>query len=69
MMVDFFAGDLQELMKKLAYENWERRGRPIGSPEVDWLAAQKELASIFGERAERLPLSSVQLEPDEGACR
>lgn len=25
---------------QLAYQLWERRGRPIGSPEVDWSAAE-----------------------------
>ncbi|MGP8248482.1 MAG: DUF2934 domain-containing protein [Candidatus Dormibacteria bacterium] len=30
-------------MAKLAYEHWEARGRPIGSPEVDWLAAEESL--------------------------
>jgi Protein of unknown function (DUF2934) len=28
---------------KLAYENWEPRGRALGSPEVDWLAAERML--------------------------
>ena len=27
-----------------AYELWERRGKPVGSPEMDWYAAEKELA-------------------------
>ena len=26
-----------------AYELWVQRGRPIGSPEVDWTAAEKQL--------------------------
>ena len=46
-MVDFFAGDRHELTEKLAYIYWERRGRPLGSPEVDWAAAEKTLASSF----------------------
>jgi hypothetical protein len=29
----------------LAYELWERRGCPSGSPEVDWFEAVKELRS------------------------
>jgi hypothetical protein len=68
-MFEFFEGDLQELTKRLAYENWERRGRPFGSPEVDWFAAQKEVAATFGEYSEGLPLSSMHLEPDEGPYR
>jgi DUF2934 family protein len=27
----------------LAYELWERRSRPFGSPEIDWYAAEREL--------------------------
>jgi|GEM_PF-4565852 hypothetical protein len=28
---------------KLAFEFWEQRGRPVGSPEQDWLRAEKEV--------------------------
>ncbi len=28
-----------------AYELWEARGCPLGSPEVDWLQAEEELRS------------------------
>jgi Protein of unknown function (DUF2934) len=35
--------DTRESVEKLAYRLWEDRGRPIGSPEVDWLRAEKEL--------------------------
>lgn len=28
-----------------AYTLWERRGKPEGSPEIDWDAAEKELAA------------------------
>ena len=26
-----------------AFELWERRGKPQGSPEIDWAAAEKEI--------------------------
>jgi hypothetical protein len=26
-----------------AYFLWEERGRPVGSPEIDWLRAEREL--------------------------
>jgi len=29
-----------EEIARLAYELWERRGRPLGSPEIDWYAAK-----------------------------
>ena len=39
----FLGEDRHELVAKLAYEHWQARGRPIGSPEVDWLAAEEAL--------------------------
>jgi hypothetical protein len=30
----------------LAYSLWEARGRPDGTPEVDWLAAERELNAL-----------------------
>jgi Protein of unknown function (DUF2934) len=33
----------RELTKKLAYQYWERRGRPLGSPDVDWSSAEKAI--------------------------
>ena len=32
-----------EEIAKLAYELWGRRGRPLGSPEIDWYAAESAL--------------------------
>jgi Protein of unknown function (DUF2934) len=34
---------IQEDLAKLAYTLWEQRGRPFGSPEVDWLEAERNL--------------------------
>lgn len=33
----------QEEVEGLAYELWDRRGRPVGSPDDDWLRAEKIL--------------------------
>jgi len=51
--------DGHELTAELAYQLWEQRGRPFGSSEVDWFAA---------ERAPKpdLPLCGVTLEANEG---
>lgn len=68
-MIDFFAGDLHELTEKVAYRYWQRRGCPIGSPEIDWAAAEKALASSFKHSEKELPLYSLQMEPYEGAYR
>lgn len=32
-----------------AYHSWEARGRPFGSPDVDWSNAEQELAAIEPE--------------------
>jgi hypothetical protein len=32
-----------KLVQELAYQHWEERGRPLGSPEIDWFAAEGEL--------------------------
>jgi hypothetical protein len=38
---DFLGEDRHELVAKMAYKLWEERGRPVGSPEVDWFAAER----------------------------
>ena len=52
---------------KLAYELWERRGHPLGSPEVDWNAA--EIALGVKDSREEFSLPGVRFEPEEGAYR
>jgi hypothetical protein len=32
-----------EDVAKLAYRLWEERGRPMGSPQVDWYRAEGEV--------------------------
>jgi DUF2934 family protein len=38
---DFSYESRHEFVEKLAYELWVQRGRPLGSPEVDWFAAEQ----------------------------
>jgi hypothetical protein len=52
---------------RLAYELWERRGRPLGSPEMDWQAAERALA--MRDSAEEFSLPAVRFEPEERAYR
>ena len=52
---------------KLAYELWERRGRPLGSPEIDWHAAENALG--VPDSQEQFSLLSVRMEPEEGPYR
>jgi len=39
------AGPAHEEIAVLAYQLWEGRGRPEGTPEEDWLNAEKVLAT------------------------
>jgi hypothetical protein len=41
LIPDFLGEDRHEFVAKLAYQLWEDRGRPFGSPEVDWFAAER----------------------------
>lgn len=47
---------------RLAYSYWERRGRPVGSPDIDWLRAERELLSEMNT-ADVLPFSSMDMGP------
>jgi hypothetical protein len=33
----------EELLRRFAYQSWLERGRPLGSPEIDWQHAQRML--------------------------
>jgi hypothetical protein len=57
-LTDFYAEDRHELVQKLAYEHWEKRGSPIGSAEIDWFAAEKTVR-------EYLLALGIELGPDE----
>jgi len=41
LTTDFLGEDRHEFVAKLAYELWTQRGRPLGSPDVDWFAAER----------------------------
>lgn len=64
-MTEFFEGDLHELTKKLAYEFWEQRGRPTGSPEVDWHKAEEKMRSYGAASPVGPPLSAFSMGPSE----
>ena len=38
---DFHGESHYEFVERLAYQYWEARGMPLGSPEVDWDAAER----------------------------
>jgi hypothetical protein len=65
---DFFRAQVE----KLAYQLWEERGRPSGSPEEDWFRAEAELRHHFGpsfpdpwDPPAALPFSSISMGPVE----
>jgi Protein of unknown function (DUF2934) len=33
----------EDAIRKIAYALWERRGAPIGSPDADWIEAERQL--------------------------
>jgi hypothetical protein len=55
-------GDLQSprfRVRNLAYRLWQERGRPLGSPEVDWFQAEQ----VLGIRSTAvLPLFALGIE-------
>ncbi len=52
---------------KLAYELWERRGLPLGSPEIDWYAAESALG-VRDSQEEFSPFG-LRMRPEEGPYR
>lgn len=40
-----YGDPLKDEIAAVAYRRWQERGRPIGSPEVDWEGAEQELRS------------------------
>lgn len=56
-LTDFYGEDRHELVQKIAYQYWEKRGSPLGSPEIDWFAAEKTVRAC-------LLASGIELGPD-----
>ena len=44
------SGPGSEDIARLAYQIWEERGRPVGSAEVDWYEAERQLQPRSSER-------------------
>jgi len=55
LIPDYLYEDRHEFVEKLAYKLWEQRGRPLGSPDVDWSAAERAVnSSLAASRADDL---------------
>lgn len=57
--------DLHQALTRLAYEYWERRGRPFGTSEIDWSEAERTLAPSHRDSQPEFSLYSLQMGPDE----
>jgi Protein of unknown function (DUF2934) len=55
------SGAYSAQLEKLAYRFWEERGRPFGSPEEDWLKAEREFDRELIGPPERLPFSLMSM--------
>jgi hypothetical protein len=53
----------QKEVERLAYRFWEKRGRPVGSPNIDWFQAEQLLRKM--DSPMRLPFSSILMGPVE----
>jgi hypothetical protein len=62
----FETRNAREATARLAYDLWVQRGRPLGSPEVDWFAAEKAMDSRHGNIKATFYLPAFAMEPDEG---
>jgi hypothetical protein len=45
LIPDFPYENRHEFVERLAYKFWAQRGRPLGSPDVDWFAAEQ---AVYG---------------------
>jgi len=45
LTTDFLGEDRHEFVAKVAYKFWEERGRPFGSADADWFAAEQAVYS------------------------
>ena len=53
----------RKAVQQLAYRLWQERGRPTGSPDLDWFQAEEQLRR---ERSSsEMPLYAFSMEPDE----
>ncbi len=43
LIPDFAYESHHEFVARLAYKLWVQRGSPLGSPDVDWFAAEKAI--------------------------
>ena len=47
----FMNGVTHERIERLARRFWEERGCPLGSPEIDWIRAERKLDGVLPKLA------------------
>jgi N-ethylmaleimide reductase len=55
--------NVQEMIAKSAYDLWEKRGRPQGSSDIDWLKAEKVVRHSIPQHADTPISSETSLSP------
>jgi hypothetical protein len=68
-IIDFIAGEEHEVTAVLAYRLWEKRGCPLGSPEVDWFEAKNQVATALAKSETLIGLFAVGMQPNEEPLR
>ena len=60
LIPDFLYESHHEFVARLAYKLWVQRGRPLGSPDVDWFAAEQ---SVYASLAAAGTITSSSNDP------
>lgn len=60
LVPDFLYESRYEFVEKLAHKLWVQMGRPIGSPDVDWFAAEQ---AVFASLAASGMITSSPNDP------
>jgi hypothetical protein len=58
LIPDFLYESHYEFVARLAYKLWVQRGRPLGSPDVDWFAAEKSVHALLAASGMITPSSN-----------
>ena len=66
---DFLGESRHEFTAKLAYQHWEGRGMPLGSPEIDWFAAERDLYESLVASGLVSPSASNKLDMEQAIYR
>ena len=67
LIPDFPYESHSEFVARLAYKLWVQRGRPLGSPDVDWFAAEQAVyASLAAEGTITLPSNDRNIRKEIG---